>query len=99
MSHEVMPTMHQPKKMGIFASITSIFNSTAGIVTQTARTLERGAHTIDVLIESGEILAESQNRKIRYTTMGEEQEAINYMKERYPGVDFANYTPPELDIK
>lgn len=81
---------------GVWESIRQIFGSTARVAVQAANTVERSARTIDTLVSSAEIMAESQNRTVRYSTMGKEMRTMEELKTRYPNVSFDKYLPPEL---
>ena len=69
---------------GIWESIRGLFNSATRVSTKLASTIERGANVLDVTINSGEIMAQSTNRIVRYSTMGKEAETINNLVTRYP---------------
>jgi len=69
---------------GIWESIRGLFNSATRVSTKLASTVERGANVLDVTINSGEIMAQSTNRIVRYSTMGKEAETINNLVTRYP---------------
>ena len=72
---------------GIWESIRGLFNSATRVSTKLASTIERGANVLDVTINSGEIMAQSTNRIVRYSTMGKEAETIRNLVSRYPELD------------
>jgi len=75
---------HQP---GLWESIRMIFASSAMMITKLSGTMERAANVLDVTISTGEVMAESTHRKVRYSTMGEEAETINNLVARYPELE------------
>ena len=75
----------------LFGSVKSVLNSTANVFEYGANTASTVMQTTDSIASAGLIMADSNQRMVKISTVGKEQQRIKELKVEFPDLDMTQF--------